>query len=234
MPAKYLLVEGVGELPFYKRKGSSSVRIRINGSSVKVTLPPWMPYRAAVMYVQQKAQWINRHREDQPFIQNGSIVGKQHTFHIKQSQTTRITGKVYEDKIVVTVPNGTDLSLKTIQHRLERHAEKALLVESEELIIPQARDLANKFGFTINRVEIKNLKSRWGSCSSHGDLAFSLFLVQLPWECIDYVIIHELAHTKEMNHSPKFWKLVEAMEPKYKEIRRSMKRYSPQVTVLQA
>lgn len=234
MPAKYIEVEGVGELPFYKRKGSSSVRIRISGNSVKITMPTWMPYKAAYVYVQQKAAWINQNRESKGLIQDGSIVGKQHQFVFKRTDASRISGRIMEDKILVALPADNDPLSKTSQAKLEKLAEKALLVESEELIIPQVRDLATKFDAKVNAIEVKNLKSRWGSCSSKADLAFSLFLVQLPWECIDYVIVHELAHTKEMNHSPKFWNLVEQMEPDYKRIRKTMKQYSPQVLVQEA
>lgn len=197
-------------------------------------MPTWMPYKAAYVYVLQKATWINQNRESKGLIQDGSVIGKQHQFVYKPTSATRITGKILEDKIVVSMPADTDPFSKLSQTKLEKLAEKALLLESEELIIPQVRDLAAKFGAEVNAIEVKNLKSRWGSCSSKGDLAFSLFLVQLPWECIDYVIVHELAHTKEMNHGKKFWELVERMEPDYKRIRKSMKQYSPQVLVQQA
>ena len=69
----------------------------------------------------------------------------------------------------------------------------------------------------INTIRFKNNQSNWGSCSSKKNLNFSTRLLFAPQEAIDYVIVHELAHLKELNHSPKFWKIVADVMPNYKE-----------------
>lgn len=76
------------------------------------------------------------------------------------------------------------------------------------------------FGFRYERIRLKNMSSRWGSCSSKGNLNFALRLCLTPPEVIDYVIIHELAHIKQRNHSQSFWKLVGRAMPSWKEKRR--------------
>src|SRR3989338_7663039 len=75
------------------------------------------------------------------------------------------------------------------------------------------------YGFKINRVAIKNHKSRWGSASKKGNLNFNYRLVLLPEALADYVIVHELCHLKEFNHSKSFWGLVEKTIPNYKVIK---------------
>ncbi len=77
-------------------------------------------------------------------------------------------------------------------------------------------NLAGKYGFEYKDLRIKSVKTRWGSCSSKRNLNFNWKLVFAPKKCVDYVIIHELAHTKQMNHSYKFWDLVEDCMPDYK------------------
>jgi len=72
-------------------------------------------------------------------------------------------------------------------------------------------------------VSIRNQKTRWGSCSRQKNLSFSYRLFLLPPRFCDYVIVHELCHLKEMNHSPKFWALVARTFPDYKKLRREMK-----------
>jgi predicted metal-dependent hydrolase len=233
MAQKFIYVEGVGELPFYKRRGTQSVKIRINGHHVRVSLPHWMPYSAAVLYVQQKTSWINQHRSQKSFLYNGTRIGKQHYLHIKRSSAQRYSARISDTEIRVAVPASAAIESKQTQNKLEKYAHKALLIESEDLILPQVRDLATQYNLYVRSIEIKNLKSRWGSCSSKQELAFSLFLVQLPWECIDYVIVHELAHTRHMNHGAEFWGMVESMEPHYKAIRRKLKEFSPHVIVPQ-
>ena len=78
-------------------------------------------------------------------------------------------------------------------------------------------------GVTYNRIFIKEQKTRWGSCSSLGNLNFNWKLILLNEELLDYVVVHELAHRIEMNHSPRFWAQVERILPDYRERRKWLK-----------
>mgnify|MGYP003393802311 CR=1 FL=1 len=79
------------------------------------------------------------------------------------------------------------------------------------------------YNFNINRISIKNTKSRWGSCSKKGNLNFNYKIVLLPEKLADYVIVHELCHLKELNHSKNFWNLVSLALPDYKVLRSKLK-----------
>lgn len=82
---------------------------------------------------------------------------------------------------------------------------------------------AKKMSVTYGRITIREQKTRWGSCSSKGNLNFNWKLILLAPELLDYVVVHELAHRREMNHSKNFWKIVEAELPDYRERRRRLK-----------
>lgn len=86
-----------------------------------------------------------------------------------------------------------------------------------------------KFGeqmkVSVNRIVIKEQKTRWGSCSSKGNLNFNWKLVLMPERIMDYVVVHELAHRKQMNHSPAFWREVEAILPDYRERRQWLREH---------
>lgn len=97
-------------------------------------------------------------------------------------------------------------------------AEKAL-----EYIPQRVAHYAEIIGVTYGRITIRNQRTRWGSCSGKGNLNFNCLLMLMPKEIIDYVIVHELCHRKEMNHSTTFWKEVEKVLPDYYERRKWLK-----------
>lgn len=81
------------------------------------------------------------------------------------------------------------------------------------------------YGFRYRRVSVRFLTSRWGSCTADGNLSFNYRLVYVPPELLDYVVVHELCHCKEMNHSPRFWALVAQTIPDYRERRVALRAY---------
>ena len=95
--------------------------------------------------------------------------------------------------------------------------------EAEEFVKDRVKYFSNKHGFKVGVVKVRNQKTRWGSCSQANNLNFNYQIIKLPSRLKDYVVVHELCHTKEHNHSQKFWKLVESIIPDYKELRKELK-----------
>ncbi len=89
--------------------------------------------------------------------------------------------------------------------------------------------LAAKLGVPTPPLTLSNAKSRWGSCNSRGEVRLNWRLLQAPPNIINYVICHELAHLKQMNHSAKFWAVVESLFPDYKQAEKALKALSPQL-----
>jgi len=100
-----------------------------------------------------------------------------------------------------------------------QNKEKTLALVKERI------EYFNKdFKYHFNKISIRNQKTRWGSCSRKGNLSFNYKIVLLPEKLSDYIIVHELCHLKEFNHSLRFWKLVAKTAPDYLEIRRELKK----------
>lgn len=95
--------------------------------------------------------------------------------------------------------------------------------EIKEKITQRVQYYSLKMDVTYNRVSVRNQKTRWGSCSSKGNLNFNYRLFYLPEELLDYVVVHELAHRRHMNHSKDFWQEVEMYFPDYKACRKQLK-----------
>ncbi len=94
---------------------------------------------------------------------------------------------------------------------------KYLVTKAKRVIPPKVEHFAKIIGVDYGTITIRMQKSRWGSCSAKGNLNFNCLLMKTPDEVIDYVVVHELCHRKEMNHSPRFWAEVEKILPDYKK-----------------
>lgn len=101
---------------------------------------------------------------------------------------------------------------------------KRLKVVALELVHRRLEYFNDAYKFTYHNVSIRNQKTRWGSCSRQGNLNFNAKIALLPPRLADYIVVHELCHLKEMNHSPRFWKLVAQTFPEHKELRRTLRK----------
>ncbi|MGX8688919.1 MAG: M48 family metallopeptidase [bacterium] len=126
------------------------------------------------------------------------------------------------------------------RQRLERQTEAAAdplspdqireLADAALKVFPErCRYFAGIMGVSYGRITIRNQKTRWGSCSSGGNLNFNCLLMLAPPEVRDYVVVHELAHRREMNHSPRFWKEVERVLPDYRQRVSWLKKNGPEL-----
>jgi len=94
---------------------------------------------------------------------------------------------------------------------------------AQQVLAQQVQNISQHMRLKPLAVKINGAKSRWGSCSSKGNLNFSWYLVMADEDTVNYVVVHELAHLLEMNHSPKFWKIVEQILPNYKQEKNKLK-----------
>ncbi len=96
-------------------------------------------------------------------------------------------------------------------------------VEARELVERILQRILPTYGFAYATIRIKQQKTRWGSCSSRGNLNFNVRIIQLPKELAEYLVIHEVCHLRELNHSPRFWALVGRTCPGYRDARRALR-----------
>lgn len=110
-----------------------------------------------------------------------------------------------------------------VQHTVNEIKE---YTKQAEILVSQRLEYFNRvYGYPYRKITIKNMTSRWGSCSSKGNLNFNYKIALLPSNLADYIVVHELCHRKEMNHSVRFWNLVEKTMPNHKELRKQLRRF---------
>ena len=163
----------------------------------------------------------------------------------RSRQTKRLIASVRSDaSVLVSAP--LRASLKMIETFVVAHAlwivtqvEKRKIAMPRECAVPfesckaQAKKCirdrvlwySEQYGFSFTRISIKHMRTRWGSCSSQGNLNFHFRLLFLPPELRDYVVVHELCHLRHMNHSAKFWQQVAVIDPLYQTHVAALKKY---------
>ncbi len=154
-------------------------------------------------------------------------IGKSHRLHVTVGPNTAVHYKKPLITVELTVQD--ELLSFGVQQLIKPIVVKALRIEAKAFLPRRVSYLAEANGFDYTKVKLSHAKSRWGSCSSDRTISLNIALMKLDFEVIDYVIIHELAHTRQLNHSKSFWLLVEKADPDYKLHRKELKKHSPHI-----
>jgi len=200
-------------------KKAKYLRLQIkSGSGLELIVPRGYELKEAENFLIKKADWIKKHLktttgEDRKFLLWGNEICVSQSFQlfIKKHKLN-----FSANELNITSPHGAKESIEKIYEAWLKHISKSYITN-------RAQDLADDLGFKINRITIRSQKTRWGSASARKNLSFNYRLMRYRKEVIDYVIIHELCHLIEMNHSKKFWMHVKKYCPDYLALRRELK-----------
>lgn len=233
MAQRQVYIDGIGEVTLTKRRGTRNLRLSINASGrIRVGLPYWTPYSTGINFAKSRKDWINEQQvlNQHAQLRDGMKIGKAHSLYFNHApQATSIKTRI--DKIGIYITGPYSDHDERVQAKARAASEKALNNEARVILPQRVKSLSALHNYSYKELRIRKLTSRWGSCSSHKVITLSYFLMQLPWELIDYVVLHELVHTKHLNHSPEFWRAMEELVPgtraKQKEIRSHKPRVQP-------
>jgi len=215
---KDINIDGIGRVRFIKSKRSKRLSLRFKYSDeLIVTIPHRLNYQTAQDIIMDKSDWIIKKMSKAPelkksktvFDVNTTFETKNHRLAIIPDVVEKAKVKIYDGIIKVRYPEGTDVRSEKIQEVIRQGIEKALKLEAENWIPFRIKKFSAQHGFKYKDIRFKNARTRWGSCSHDNNLNFNIHLMMLPEYLIDYVILHELCHTIEKNHSHKFWSLMD-------------------------
>lgn len=231
MARKTVDIDGVGPVELVKHRNSRSLKISLQANGgVRVSLPMWAPYITAQQFAQSKRNWILEHRHNPTLLTDAQSIGKaHHLYFVSSHEANKVSARQNGSELRVTYPVAMSRESEAVQSAARKVAIRALRVEAERLLPGRLHELASKHGFKFNSVQIRQLTARWGSCTQKQDITLNLFLLQLPWQLIDYVLVHELCHTKHLHHGPDFWEEFERALPTAKTLRKQIRAHKPAI-----
>lgn len=222
-----------GAIKYTRSAKASHIRIKIaTDGTLRATLPAYAPLFMAKRLIKSSRPQIRKMLENH---QNNSIftesmqIGKSHSLIVRPSSEAKPSVSRHGQQIIVSLPEGAAIEHPNIQALIRPVVIEALRKEAKGYLPRRLAHLASQHGFSYKKVRFSHAAGRWGSCSSSGTISLNIALMKLPFHLIDYVLVHELSHTVEMNHSSAFWSLVEQCAPNYKASRREMKSHSPSI-----
>lgn len=190
-----------------------------------LTLPRGIGRMRAERFLADHAGWLSQRLRARPapvaFVDGAEIPFRGLPHRITHRLPFRgVTGIAEEGGVRLLVVHGDPAHIETRVMRF-------LKGEAERDLAEAVRKYAGLLGVTFGRISIKDTKSRWGSCSARGDLAFSWRLILAPSFVLDYLAAHELAHRLEMNHSIRYWRHVARICPGYRDAEAWLNRHGP-------
>jgi predicted metal-dependent hydrolase len=202
------------EVPLRVRESARArritVRIDAGADSVELVLPRRVSLAAGLRFLDARREWVAAHLAEMPehipFV-DGAVVPVLGTPHRIRHLGERIAGAR-----IVTIADGEIRVVGAAPHVARRVRDHLIALARQELG-RRARALAARIDRRVTRITVRDTRSRWGSCSASGALAFSWRLILAPEAVLDYVVAHEVAHLAEMNHGPRFWRVVEILAP---------------------
>lgn len=209
------------------------VRIRVapNGT-LRASLPLYAPLYTVKRLIKESRDDIRKlldsHADEQTYLP-GMQIGKSHTL-LQASSTPKTTTVTKTGLTIFVALAATDeIEDGNVQSLIREKVIDALRREAKSYLPKRLAYLAEQNGYRYEKLRFSHASGRWGSCSSTGTISLNIALMKLPFELIDYVLVHELSHTIEMNHSERFWQRVQTADPDYVKHRKLLKNESPSI-----
>jgi len=206
------------------RKKSASIKV-VEGR-VEVIIPKTLTKKGLLQLIQNKTPWIVRKLKEQSEItptkpkeyvsgESFAYLGKNYRLKLTQNDSGEV--KLKSGQLVLGV--GENLSETERDRFVKGQLERWYVDHAEQRLREKTSRYAEIIGVRPKSIKVRDYKSRWGGCSSKGEISYNWKIIMAPHHVVDYVVVHELCHMIHHNHSPEYWKTVERVYPDYRECR---------------
>ena len=221
--------EELGRLLVRVNARARRLTFRTHEDAIHVTVPPgttMTELRDAVEQLRSRLR-VAQQKQSRPLIDlNYWIDTEFFKLSLVSGERDRFLSRSELGEMQIICPPNADFSNKELQVWLRKVIEEALRSNAKIILPPRFYALSLQHNLSYKSVKINSSSGRWGSCSARGNINLSYFLVLLPKHLIDYVLLHELAHTREMNHGERFWDLLNSMtDNKAQALRNELRKY---------
>ncbi|OJX91287.1 MAG: hypothetical protein BGP01_12815 [Paludibacter sp. 47-17] len=222
-----------GNISYKRSLRASRIAVRIQPDGLVITLPVTKSQAEATAFVLSirerilmKQNRIRQRSQNSILTEEKGYKTLSFDVHLSKANRKDVFFQFQEGKLHIEYPLEADLSSEKVQQACWKGIQYFMKKEARRLLPARVEQLARHHGFNFKDVKIQSGKTRWGSCSSQKNINLSFYLMILSPELVDYVILHELCHTVEMNHGDRFWKLMDKVtEGKTEKYRRELKKY---------
>lgn len=238
MTEKQVFFEDLGNVSLRKTQKAKNLRITVSpGKGITVSVPFLVSWNTALRFVEEKKHWIKesmeRLKEKSPettlFVPGVDFRIRNRILLFEEISGNEIKAKVYPDRIMIYYPSLEYVFSKEGQAFIKKALAFAIRREAKNYLPLRLKELATQHGFSYKDVFVKDLKSRWGSCSAVNNINLNIHLVRLPSHLCDYVLLHELVHTVHKNHGRQFWEMLHQLTGNARLLAREMRNYQTQV-----
>lgn len=220
-----------GKIHFVVRRSARNITMRVKEDGLHVTTPPYRSITAlleAIAPFRERLRNVCSEVKPKPFDLNFSIEAECFRLKLETSPLKNFTVSMRDETVVIACTAHADFTTDRVQTLVKNAVMRAMRKKAEEYLPPLVQYWSSLFDLPYNKVTISKARSRWGSCSSKRDISLSFYLMLLPAHLMDYVILHELAHTREMNHGSKFWELLNQLtDGKALALRKELRMHRP-------
>lgn len=223
-----------GKVEFVRSNRAHRITVKILSDGLRVSLPYLSSEIEATRFILNnqnvilsKQARIRAKRVNTLVTPEKEISTRTFTIKLKFADRSDVFFSLKDGLLFIEVPEDADIGSSQVQEVCWNGINYFLKKEAKRILPEQVKKLADQYGFKYSSVKIQSSKTRWGSCSKTRNINLSFYLMLLPSHLADYVILHELCHTVEMNHGERFWKLMdEVTGGKTKKLRAEMKRFA--------
>ena len=232
---KKIQIAGLGELSLKKDTRFKRLSIRMApNKGIWLNVPSHIDWQVAIDFALKHKDWIakqslrikEKERQNLVFDSNTIFKTKYHELKMNPSRVNEVKASIKQGLIQINYPESFDIKTEGFQEFVKKMIIETLRKEAKQVLPKRLEELAKKFNFKYNKVTIRNASTRWGSCSGDNNISLNLHLMRLPEHLIEMVLLHELCHTIEKNHSKSFWNLLGKVCDNISLKRMEMKSYS--------